>query len=264
MDFRDKDGAPLIKWSDPEGAFEAWKECSKGRPCDYSGMSYEKLSSGSGIQWPCNDEHPDGTEHLYTDGVFCTDAESCETWGHGLETGAAVTEGVYRASNPQGKAWLKSADYQPPHEEPDEEYPLWLTTGRTVYHWHTRTKTARSKELNEAAPDAWVEIHPKDAELHGISDGDMVEVISRRGSAYAPAKVGELIKQGHVFMPFHYGYWDDPGRSRAANELTMTIWDPVSKQPSFKYSAVKIRKAKPGEVPEAMGEAPRARHELTP
>lgn len=264
MEFKDKDGAPLIKWNDPEGAFEAWKECSKGRPCDYSGMSYAKLSSGSGIQWPCNEEHPDGAEHIYTDGVFNTDPGYCETWGHDLETGAAVAEGVYRASDPQGRAWLKAGDYQPPHEEPDEDYPLWLTTGRTVYHFHTRTKTARSKELNEAAPDAWVEIHPKDAEKYGISDGDMVEVASRRGRAYAPAKVGEIIKQGHIFMPFHYGYWDHPGRLRAANELTMTIWDPVSKQPSFKYSAVRIRKSEPGEVPEAMGEAPRARHELMP
>src|SRR5205085_9043373 len=78
MDFRDKDGAPLIKWSTPEEVFEAWKECSKGRPCDHSGLSYKKLTGGSGIQWPCNDEFPEGRERLYTDGVFNTASENCE------------------------------------------------------------------------------------------------------------------------------------------------------------------------------------------
>ena len=68
MDFRDKDGGPLIKWSTPEEAFEAWKECTRGRPCDYTGLSYAKLSAGSGIPWPCNERHPDGCERLYADG----------------------------------------------------------------------------------------------------------------------------------------------------------------------------------------------------
>src|SRR5581483_9603786 len=75
MGFHDKDGLPLIKWKTPEEAFEAWKECSKGRPCDYSGMSYNKLTGGSGIQWPCNEEYPEGRTQLYTDGVFNTDAD---------------------------------------------------------------------------------------------------------------------------------------------------------------------------------------------
>ena len=85
MEFTDKDGQPLIKWSDAEGAFEAWKECSRGRPCDYSGMSYEKLSSVSGIQWPCNEEFPDGCERLYTKGIFNTSADFCEDYGHTLK-----------------------------------------------------------------------------------------------------------------------------------------------------------------------------------
>lgn len=80
MDFRDKDGEPLIKWSDAEGAFDAWKVCSQGRPCDYSGMSYEKLSRVSGIQWPCNHEFPDGCEHLYVGGVFNTAAGISNLW----------------------------------------------------------------------------------------------------------------------------------------------------------------------------------------
>ena len=68
MDFRDKDGAPLPPWRDAESAFEAWKQCSAGRPCDYTGLSYDKLRGSGGVQWPCNSEHPDGTERLYADG----------------------------------------------------------------------------------------------------------------------------------------------------------------------------------------------------
>jgi anaerobic selenocysteine-containing dehydrogenase len=242
MDFRDKDGAPLLKWNDAGGAFEAWKQCSKGRPCDYSGMSYEKLSRGSGIQWPCNEQFPDGARHLYTDGQFNTAAGFCETYGHDLDTGAAITEEQYKAHNPDGKAFIKPSDFMPPHELPDDEYPFMLTTGRVVYHFHTRTKTGRSKELNDAAPDAFVQISAFDADQLGIAEGDMIEVESRRGKVTEPARIGD-IEPGLLFIPFHYGSWDDPGRSRAANELTITEWDPVSKQPHFKYSAVKIQKA---------------------
>ncbi|HEX8771964.1 MAG TPA: nitrate reductase [Pyrinomonadaceae bacterium] len=247
MDFRDKDGQPLIKWTDAEGAFEHWKECSRGWLCDYSGLTYQKLSRGSGIQWPCNKEHPKGTERLYTDFVFPTSAERCETYGHDIETGAARTPEEYEAHDPQGRAILKAADYSPPMEEPDEKYPFWLTTGRVVYHWHTRTKTARSPELQEAAPEPFIEISANDAERLAIADGDMVEVASRRGSVRAPARVGGIM-DGHVFIPFHYGYWDETdGHTRAANELTLTAWDPVSKQPYYKYAAVQVHK--PGAEP---------------
>jgi anaerobic selenocysteine-containing dehydrogenase len=242
MDFRDKDGAPLIKWHDPESAFEAWKECSRGRPCDYSGITYARLTGGSGIQWPCNEEHPDGTERLYADGVFPSDPSYCEEYGHDLATGASLTPEEYKALNPAGRAFLKAADYIPPVEEPDEAYPLWYTTGRVVYHFHTRTKTARSRGLQQAAPDAYVQLAAEDATRYGIADGDMVWVESRRGHIEAPARIGD-IAPGHVFVPFHYGYWDDPERERAANELTITAWDPVSKQPYFKFAAVRIRKA---------------------
>lgn len=253
MDFRDKDGAPLIKWNTPEEAFEAWKACTKGRPCDYTGMSYAKLTGGSGIQWPCNEQYPDGTPHLYTDGVFNTAIEQCETYGHDLDTGAAVTEEEYKAKDPKGKAFLKGADYIQPHEMPDDDYPLWLTTGRLVYHFHTRTKTGRSKPLNDAAPDGYVQLSEQDAAKYGIAEGDMIEVTSRRGKVIEPAKVGR-IEPGLVFIPFHYGYWDNDERPRAANELTLTEWDAVSKQPHFKYAAVKISKAGEG-ILHKIGEA---------
>jgi ferredoxin-nitrate reductase len=241
MNFRDKDGEPLIKWDDPESCFEAWKECSRGRPCDYTGLSYDKLRGGSGIQWPCNDEHPDGTERLYADGNFNTETDYCETYGRDLLTGAESTEMEHRALAPAGRAFLLAAEYQPPHEEPREEYPFSYTTGRTIYHFHTRTKTARAPQLQGAAPDAWVEIHPSDADNLGVGEGDVVRVESPRGRLEAKARISG-IKEGVVFAPFHYGYFDGDGGPRAANELTTTEWDPASKQPLYKVGAVRVTK----------------------
>jgi anaerobic selenocysteine-containing dehydrogenase len=255
MDFRDKDGAPLVKWTDAEGAFEHWKECSRGWPCDYSAMTNDKLTGGSGIQWPCTAEHPDGTERLYTDHVFRTQADLCESYGHDLNTGAARDVEEYRANDPRGRAILKDADYQSPLEEPDDAYPFFMTTGRVVYHFHTRTKTGRSKELCEAAPDAFVQMNPDDARRLGIAEDELVEVRSRRGTIQAPARIGD-IEPGHVFVPFHYGYWDNKdGKPRAANELTLTAWDPISKQPYYKFAAVQVHRLGEGSTGEQATDA---------
>jgi ferredoxin-nitrate reductase len=254
MGFRDRDGAPLPAWSTAEECFEAWKACSRGRPCDYSGLSYAKLRGGSGIPWPCTDESPDGTERLYADGVFFTQPDYCEDFGHDLLTGAANEESDYRALRPDGRAILKGAHYRPPEEPPREEYPLRLATGRTVYHFHTRTTTGRAPELNGAAPDVWVELAPSDAEPLGIGEGDRVRVVSPHGRLEAQARITD-IRPGVVFVPFHYGYWDQSerpgpdGSGRAANELTITEWDPVSKQPIFKVAAVRVEKVADGDGP---------------
>ena len=226
MGFTDRDGAPLITWRTPEEAFAAWSRASRGRPCDYTGITYDLLRGPSGVQWPR------GTERLYADAVFPTDTERCETYGHDLTTGASVSEQEHRAQAPAGRAFLKGAPYSPPHEEPSEEYPFRLTTGRTVYQFHTRTKTARSRPLDQAAPHAWVELAAADAARLGIADGEPVRLESPRGAIEVPARIGE-VTEGAVFVPFHYG--DHP-----ANELTMTVWDPVSKQPTFKTAACKI------------------------
>jgi anaerobic selenocysteine-containing dehydrogenase len=242
MDFRDKDEKPLVKWETTEQCFEAWKACTRGRPCDYSGLSYEKLSRGSGIQWPCNDANPEGCERLYSDGRFNTDADYCELYGHDLTTGAAISEETYRTQNPRGRAIIKAAEYRPPPESPDAEYPMLLTTGRIVYHWHTRTRTGRVQALQQNAPEPFGQIAPSDAAGLGITEGDFIKIISRRGEIQVRARIGD-IEPGHIFVPFHYGYWDSPERLRAANELTLTGWDPISKQPHFKYAAVRITKA---------------------
>ncbi len=251
MGLQDKDGAPLVKWSTPQEAFDAWRECSRGRPCDYSALSYEKLRSG-GVQWPCTDAAPDGTERLYAGGVFWASPEDCETYGRDLETGAPLEAKDYKALNPFGRAVIKAADYRPPHEMPDDEHPLQLITGRTVYHFHTRTRTARAPELQAAAPEVWVELSAHDATTFGITEGDLAEVRTARGSVRARVRVSG-IRPGVVFLPFHYGYWDTPQgwrpgeHGRAANELTLTDWDPASKQPIFKTAACTVVRVAAGD-----------------
>ncbi|KAJ9322825.1 hypothetical protein DTO027B5_595 [Paecilomyces variotii] len=248
MDFKDKDGNDLLPFSTPEEVFCAWKKLSKGRPCDYSGLSYEKLTGGSGIQWPCNDTYPYGKERLFDDAVFFTDIDYCESFGHDLETGAPLSKEDYQSINPGGRAILKSANYFPDPEEPNENYPIRLSTGRNVYHFHTRTKTGRSKPLQEACPEPTIRISKDDAVKFNVQDGDEVVVRSRRGAVEMRASVGD-IAPGQAFIPFHFGYFDSTdGKSRAANELTIERWDPISKQPTFKSGAVRIEKIEPGQV----------------
>ncbi|MEU6311686.1 molybdopterin-dependent oxidoreductase [Streptomyces sp. NPDC047014] len=258
MGFEDKDGAPLVHWTKPEEAFEAWKECSAGRPCDYTGLTYDKLRGPSGIQWPCTDLAPAGTDRLYRDGVTWAHPDLCETYGKDLETGEPMGEKWYRATNPDGKALIRPAPYLRPKEWPDEEYPFQLTTGRTIYHFHTRTKTGRIPELAAAAPEVWVEIADADAARLGLAEGDIVEVTTRCGTLRGRLRTG-TVRPGVLFVPFHYGYWDTPTANapaagapgRAANELIPILWDPVSKQPQFKTAAAALALVERAEDPAA-------------
>ncbi|NJQ06298.1 molybdopterin oxidoreductase family protein [Streptomyces lonarensis] len=250
LDLRDRDGGPLVAWRDPESAYRAWQRCSEGRPCDYSGLDHAVLRERGGVQWPLD------TERLYTDGRFFSDPDTCESFGRDLVTGTPLGETAYRALNPSGRAIIRSAAYAPPHEPPDDEYPLRLITGRTLYHFHTRTKTARAPQLQAAAKEVWVELSAADARRLGIAEGDMTEVATARGTVRAAARVTG-IREGVIFLPFHYGYWDTPGGDhpggapRAANELTPTDWDPVSKQPLFKSGAARLVRVAPGAGPAA-------------
>jgi len=248
MDFRDADGRPFPAWHDTGSAFDAWAASTAGRPCDYTGLSHATLRARpSGVQWPCSTEHPDGTERLYADGAFWSAPDVCEDFGHDLVTGAPLDETEYRALNPDGKAVLKAAEYLPPHERPDDAHPLVLITGRTVYQFHTRTKTGRAPQLQAAAPDVWVECSPADAQRLGLTEGDLAEVATARGAVRARVRVGG-IRDGVIFLPFHYGHWDGPA-GRAANELTPTDWDPVSKQPIFKTAAARLTRVEAGTGP---------------
>lgn len=124
----------------------------------------------------------------------------------------------------------------PPAEVPDAEYPLVLTTGRILFHFHTGSMSRRSKGLHEHRPEGYIEIHPETAKQLGIGDGDMVRVTSRRGSVSVKASVTPKTGPKVVFMPFHFA-------EAAANTLTNAALDPKSKIPEFKACAVKVEKA---------------------
>lgn len=225
MEFKNKHGDPLIPFKTPEEVFCEWRKMSFGRPCDCSGITYDKLTGGSGIQWPCTEDYPNGKERLFGDGHFFTDIEYCESFGHDLETGAPLSRSQYAAMNPAGRAILKACRYRPPLEVTTPEYPLRLSTGRNVYQFHTRTKTGRSRRLEQAAPEPKIQISTADAKALQLSEGEMVVVRSRRGAVELTVTIGE-IDEGNVFIPFHYGTFDTKDhRARAANELTVGEYD---------------------------------------
>lgn len=210
---------------------------------------------GARTPYAAGEPWPDRVDSYLADGVSEADVDrwaqsasvlhsNCEGYGKDMLTGGAVEADEYRALNPDGKAMLRGADYSPPHERPDGADELWLITGRTLYQFHTRTKTARVPQLNDAAPDVWVELSAEDAARLDISENDLVELRSPRGAVRARARICD-IRPAVAFLPFHYGYWDSHGKTRhrrAANELTITEWDPVSKQPLFKTAAVRVAK----------------------
>ncbi len=175
----------------------------------------------------------------------------CESYGKDTITGAPAEPAEYKAKNPAGKGIIKAAEFVPPHEVPSDDFPYQLTTGRTLYHFHTRTKTARAPQLNAAAPQVWIEMSAADATREGFTEGDLLEVASPRSAIQGQLRISG-IRDGVIFVPFHYGYWDDPdGARRAANELTITDWDPLSKQPIFKTAAAAIRRIAKGGTPSA-------------
>ena len=239
MKFKDKDGKDLITYYTPEEAFNEWKMVSKGRPCDMSEMTYDKMEKLGGIQWPCNINHPNGTVRLYSDFKFHTDASYAESYGRDIITGRDRSKAEFESLNANGKAILYGVDWSNPPETPDDEYPFMLNTGRIVYQWHTRTKTGRAPNLQMAAPNGYVEVHPDDAKDLNLSMWETVKVKSRRGELLLPVRITETVLKGSVFIPFHFGGLDE---HQAANELTLDVWDQVSKQPLFKNAACRIEK----------------------
>jgi formate dehydrogenase major subunit len=171
----------------------------------YCGINYKRLER-DGIHWPCTGTDHPGTPCLHMDQFTC---------------GLGVFHGV---------EWI------PPAEVPDQDYPLYLTTGRVLYQYHTGTMTMKSEGLNNLAPESFVEISLGDAGKYGLGEGEMVKVTSRRGKIKARAKISDKAVDGTVFVPFHYA-------EAAANELTNSALDPVAMIPELKVCAVRIEKA---------------------
>jgi predicted molibdopterin-dependent oxidoreductase YjgC len=237
LGFKDKDGVRLVRFGEPKEAFEEWKKVSKGRPCDYSGMTYDLILEMGAVRWPCNEEHPRGAERLYEDYKFRTGIDDCESYGADFLTGNKYTRSDYEHIDPKGKAFLKPAKWRRQPNPTTEEYPILMNTGRSVYHFHTRTKTGRSSVLNARAPHAYVEIHPRDAERLTIEAGDLVEITSPQGRWEGPAIVVDTVREGEIFVPFHYGHG-----AQSANQHTWYARDPVSNQPQLKSSPVALRR----------------------
>ncbi len=182
---------------------EIMEEIARWTPI-YGGVRYERLEDG-GLQWPCLDSDHPGTSILHV-GRFA-----------------------------RGLGHFSPVEQMPPDEQPDEEYPLILTTGRVLEHWHTGTMTRRVSGLDELVPEERVRINPLDAAKRGVEDGDWVRITSRRGVVEVRAEVTEEVPPEVVFMTFHFA-------EAAANLLTNPALDPVAKIPEFKVCAVQVEK----------------------
>jgi formate dehydrogenase alpha subunit len=201
------DGAPRAGWRYSKIS-EVMDEINELTPI-YAGVTYQRLEAGAQLQWPVLDEDHPGTPILHA-----------SKFSRGLGRFAAV-------------------DHVPPSESPDDDYPLMLTTGRVIYHWHGGEMTHRARNLEAMYPDALVEINPKDALKANIDDGTLMKVASRRGEIVAKAQVTDRVEPGLIFTTFHFA-------ESAANFLTNPALDPQAKIPEYKVCAVRIESIQGG------------------
>jgi len=201
-------------WTSPRDAFEEWRRVSAGRPCDYSEMTWELIEEHGGIQWPYVGQADSlSSKRLYTDGQFNTE---------------------------DGKARLFCIECEPFPEQPTTEYPFILNTGRTIEHWHTRTKTGRVPILEAMSPRAWLEMNPRDARRLALKPHDRIDIVSRRSRVRGvELRVTEIVSPGQVFMPFHYVETN-------SNLVTQSAFDPISREPNYKQCAVRVQRS--GEI----------------
>jgi len=200
-DIADRLGVEGFSYDGPEGIA---REIAQFTP-SYGGISYDRLDCGEVLAWPCPDADSVGTPFLH--------------------------EGTFT----RGRGVFHPAEHRAPAEETDQDYPLILTTGRTMFHFHTGTMTRRSTLLNHEVPTGYMEINPRDAERLSLADGDKVGVKSRRGEIEIDALVTERVPEGTVFIPFHFA-------ECAANVLTNPALDPDAKIPELKVCAVSVAK----------------------
>ncbi|SFC02445.1 molybdopterin oxidoreductase family protein [Streptomyces aidingensis] len=222
--------------TDPEEVFEELRRASAGGKADYSGITYRRILAEDGVFWPCPDPSlaPGTVSGAGTPGEMNDDPSNDHS-----AAGHPGTPRMFldRFATPDGRARFLPVSHRPAAEEPDEEYPLLLTTGRVLAQYQSGAQTRLVDSLNEAAPGPFVQLHPRLAEKLGAAEGEPVAVVSRRGRAVAPARLSRDIRQDTVFMPFHW-----PGEGRA-NTLTNPALDPTSRMPEFKVCAVRLERA---------------------
>lgn len=190
---------------DPAEVFEELRRAAAGGPADYAGITYERIAEETGVFWPCPaPEHP-GTPRPFL-GSFAT---------------------------PDGRARFVPVEHRGPAEEIDDDYPVYLTTGRVLAHYQSGAQTRRIAPLVESVPEPYVELHPDLAGRLEIEAGDLVRVTSRRGEGQGVARISDAIRSDTVFMPFH---WE------GANRLTNPALDPTSRMPEFKVCAVRVER----------------------
>jgi anaerobic selenocysteine-containing dehydrogenase len=188
-------------WMTTHDAFLEFQRVTAGRMCDYSHLTWQQIEDANGLQW--------GGSSLYRDGLFPTE---------------------------DGRARLHTVPCDPFIEQPDVEFDLILNTGRTVEHWHTRTKTAQVELLNNMVPNAWLEMNPADATRLDLRPHDRVTVRSRRGAvANVELRITGIVAPGQIFMPFHFPETN-------SNIVTLGAFDPISREPNFKQCAVRVER----------------------
>ncbi len=200
-------------YADTAAVYDEHRRLLSGRDCDIDGLDWTRVDR-EGLQWPVCDT-TGGTERLYADARFPTG---------------------------DGRARFVAVAWKPPARETDARYPLVLTTGRYRDQWHTRTKTGRVGELNRQTPAARLEMHPGDAAIRGLSEGDLVAAASALGRAVFPLALTADIRRGVVFLPMHWG--DLTTQAGQANDLIFPDTDPISGQPAYKHVPVDVQPAR--------------------
>lgn len=206
-------GLPGFDFNDAAEVWDEFRGLTAGRPCDMTGITARRLRAERHVYWPCPSEDQPGQPRRYLDRVFPT---------------------------PDGKARFLPRPHQAPREATDHEFPFVLTTGRLYAHWHTLTRTAKCDKLVKRDPAPYVEMHPDDAARLGVVEGGLVQLSSRRGTIRLPARLSDGAAPGTVFVPFHWG--DLYASANAANYLTISATDTLSKQPELKFCAVTLEK----------------------
>jgi len=215
-------GDLFAKYTSNEAIWEEYRQLAKGTGYDFA--PYERYKTERGLRWPVTESTPNGCEMRYVEGK---------------DPYVPKGEGIRFYGKPDGKAVIYARPHQGAAEQPDADYPLFLSTGRIMEHWHTITMTKRVPEIMKGAGEFYCEFHPADAEQLGIATGDMVKLTSRRGAITVKSKVGgrAVPQQGMVMLLMH-----DDDVTRLCNFLTNDAVDPTSKQPEYKICAVKAQK----------------------